>query len=544
MRVWLVAGVIAVLVAAGVAAAVVVLPGGEGEVEGEVEGEAEAAPEVAAVEAEEPPESEVATPPEPVTLRYDRQDTTGAATSAGSYAFLEIAGDATSAITTFEYGYSGVVELRIHPTDASGISRAAFYDTVQVGDSFDYRTKGLDCGFRFKVTGVAAAATPRTFGIEYARSFGGWCDNAVDDASDAKRVQFVWRVPAGVPGPDGVREMLPGEAVGPGTYRVFSGARWTFDVPPGMTVFHYGPALNSSGGVGVMLIDVATDSRLGLDWKTGRETRRVMVFESPEVSALFDQIMASIRRTGGPSTPPEPVTFRYDRLDITGAATAPGSYAFLKTAGDATSAIENFGNLPLWGVELRVHPTDASGTSRTAFYDTVQVGDSFDYQTNRLACGFRFKVTSIAATASPRTFGIEYVHRYGGRCSIWLDDPGTAKDVHFVWKVPPGMPGVGRVRVLLRNEPSGPGTYRLHVGVPYIIDVPVGMQVIQDGSRLLEPAADAPPDAPRFIIMLLDAATGSSLGINPETGGELGRRVTSPEVSALFDQIMASIRRG
>ena len=80
------------------------------------------------------------------------------------------------------------------------------------------------------------------------------------------------------------------------------------------------------------------------------------------------------------AAPAEPVTLRYDLLDITGAATAPGSYAFLKTAGDATSAIENFGNLPGRGVELRVHPTDASGASRAAFYDTVQVGDTFDYQ--------------------------------------------------------------------------------------------------------------------------------------------------------------------
>ena len=242
------------------------------------------------------------------------------------------------------------------------------------------------------------------------------------------------------------------------------------------------------------------------------------------------------------ATPLEPVTLRYNLLDITGAATAPGSYAFLKTAGDATSAIENFGNLPLRGVELRVHPTDARGASRAAFYDTVQVGDSFDYRTNGLACGFRFTVTGVAATATLRTFGLEYVRGYGERCGDFVDDASAAKDVHFVWKVPPGIPGVGRVRVLLRNEPTGPGTYRLHAGVPYIIDVPAGMQVIQDGSRLLEPAADAPPDAPRFIIMLLDAATGSKLAIDGERGRETRRIIKSPEVSALFDQIMASIR--
>ena len=74
MRVWLFACVIAVLVAAGVAAAVVVLSGGEGEEPVEREAEQSVAAEV--VEAEETPqagEPEVATPPEPVTLRYDRR---------------------------------------------------------------------------------------------------------------------------------------------------------------------------------------------------------------------------------------------------------------------------------------------------------------------------------------------------------------------------------------------------------------------------------------------------------------------------------------
>ena len=99
--------------------------------------------------------------------------------------------------------------MRIHPDDASGASHASFYDTVQVGDSFDYRTNGLDCGFRFKVTGVAAAATPRRFGVEYVRKYGGWCGDFVDDPGAAKDVQFVWMVPPGVPGPDGVRVLLP-----------------------------------------------------------------------------------------------------------------------------------------------------------------------------------------------------------------------------------------------------------------------------------------------------------------------------------------------
>ena len=538
------------LVAAGLVLGIVLASGG-GPGEGPSEPSVAATPESPEASDEPPVAADVAEspPPEPTTLLYNRQDTTGAAAIAGSYAFLETAGDAASAITTFEYGYSGVVELRIHPTDAGGTSRAAFYDTVQVGDSFDYQTEEFDCGFRFKVTSIAPAATPRTFGIEYSRSYGGWCDATVDDSSDAKPVLFVWRVPAGVPGPDGVRQMLPGEPVGPGTYRVSSGVPWVFDVPPGMQVMHYGPALGAipagappgTSHSGVMLIDTATDSRLGIDLETGRETRRII--KSPEVSALFDQIMASIRRVGDPPPPPEPTTLRYDRLDITGAAASAGSYAFLNTAGDPASAIYNFGNLPTWSVELRIHPDDASGASHAAFYDTVQVGDRFDDQTNGLDCGFRFKVTSVGAAATPRTLGVEYVRTYGGWCGDFVDDPGAAKDVQFVWKVPPGVPGPGGVRELLLQEPAGPGTYRIHPGVPWAIDVPAGMQVILKGILVGERSLGDPAGAPGAIVVLLDAATDSVLGIDPVTGAEVGRDVTSIGVHTLFDHIMASIRR-
>ena len=52
---------------------------------------------------------------------------------------------------------------------------------------------------------------------------------------------------------------------------------------------------------------------------------------------------------------------RYDTLDITGAAATVGSYAFLKTAGDASSAIGNFSDSAYRGVELRVHPATPAG---------------------------------------------------------------------------------------------------------------------------------------------------------------------------------------
>ena len=554
MRVWLVACVIAVLVA-GVAAAVVVLPGGEGEEA--VEGEAVSA--VVEAEAEvEQAEPEVETSPEPVTFRYNLLDIAGGATAAGSYAFLETAGDSTSAVAHFDYGYSRTVELRIHPTDASGTSRAAFYDTVQVGDSFDYQTEGRDCGFRFKITSVAPAATPRTFGIEYVHSYGGRCSTIVDDPSQSRDVQFAWKVPAGVPGLNGVRELLHGEPAGPGTYRFDETVPCEIDVPAGSVIFYGGiiehgpdPAGSDAAVATVLIENAEMTSGLHIDPDTCEEEFRVT--SSPYWDALFDQIMASIRRVDGVGAgaaqaavapPAEPVTLRYDRLDISGGATAPGSYAFLKTAGDATSAVDNFGNRSAWGVELRIHPTDATGASRAAFFDTVQVGDSFDYQTNRLACGYRFRVTRVAATATPRVFGVEYSTRYGGRCSTTVDDPTAARAVRFVWGVRPGIDGPGGVREMLYGAPTGPGTYRLDIGSPYVFDVPPGMKIIHDGLWHLEPSADAPSGAPSSVISLIDAATGSVLTIDPDTGKEVRRVIKSPEVNALFDQIMASIRRG
>ena len=236
-------------------------------------------------------------------------------------------------------------------------------------------------------------------------------------------------------------------------------------------------------------------------------------------------------------------TLRYDTLDTTGAATTPGSYAFLKTAGDAASAISNFGNLPLGSVELRIHPTDASATSRASFYDTVQVGDTFDYRTNGLRCGFRFRVTSFAATAAPRSFGIEDAsgYGYGGSCDYFPDDPGTAKNVDFVWRAGPGIPSPDGVPVLLYGEPTGKGTYRLDEGVSYVIDVPAGIVITFGGMYHIEPDPDD-PDQPDSGLLLIDVETGSVLHIDPDTGRESRRVTTSRAVSDLFDQIIASIR--
>ena len=246
-----------------------------------------------------------------------------------------------------------------------------------------------------------------------------------------------------------------------------------------------------------------------------------------------------------PATPtPEPEdgpTLHYNILDTTGAAATAGSYAFLKTAGDAASAIGNFSASAQGGVELRIHPTDASGASRVAFYDTVQVGDTFDYRTNGLDCGFRFKVTSLGATATPRTLGIERLRRYGTRCGGFVDSPGAARDVEFVWRVRTGIPGADGVRVMLVDEPTGPGTYRIARDLPWVIDIPAGAEIVFEGIWINAPVEGS--NLPNTAALLRDVATGSTLHIDPETGRAFHRFITSDEVDALFDQIAASIRR-
>ena len=95
------------------------------------------------------------TPTEPpTTFPYDTYDTTGAVAEPGSYAFLADPADTASAVTTYEGLRDGTATaLRIHETDADGVSRAAFLDTVEVGDLFEWR-QAEDCFVRYTVTEV------------------------------------------------------------------------------------------------------------------------------------------------------------------------------------------------------------------------------------------------------------------------------------------------------------------------------------------------------------------------------------------------------
>ena len=100
----------------------------------------------------------------PTAFRYDRYDTSGAVAEPGSYAFLSDPADTTSAVTTYEALRDGTTTaLLIHETDADGVSRAAFLDTVEAGDLFEWR-QADDCFVRYKVAEVKpdpTGAVPR-----------------------------------------------------------------------------------------------------------------------------------------------------------------------------------------------------------------------------------------------------------------------------------------------------------------------------------------------------------------------------------------------
>ena len=119
--------------------------------------------------------------------RYNSYDTTGAVATAGSYAFLADPADTTSAVTTYEALRDGTTTaLLIHKSDAHGASQAALYDTVEAGDTFEWK-EADDCFVRYTVTAVKpdpAGTVPRkSLGVEsIAYAFTG-CSGAIATGS-------------------------------------------------------------------------------------------------------------------------------------------------------------------------------------------------------------------------------------------------------------------------------------------------------------------------------------------------------------------------
>ena len=118
---------------------------------------------------------------------YDTFDTTGAATAAGSYAFLMPDGTSTSAVTTYEQLRDGTTTaLIVNTTDAHGAHQADRFDAVGVGDLFEWHESD-DCFVRYRVTEVAAdppgTAPRKQFGVEWMTYAFTGCSGAITSAS-------------------------------------------------------------------------------------------------------------------------------------------------------------------------------------------------------------------------------------------------------------------------------------------------------------------------------------------------------------------------
>ena len=128
------------------------------------------------------------------SLRYETYDLTGAAASAGSYAFLADANGAAGVVATYEGLRDGSAKrLLIQTADAQGTSQTVLYDAVRAGDFLEWR-EADDCWVRYRVAEVrpdpTGAAPRKLLEVEWTTYAFTGCSGAI--AADAA-VVFDWR---------------------------------------------------------------------------------------------------------------------------------------------------------------------------------------------------------------------------------------------------------------------------------------------------------------------------------------------------------------
>ena len=112
-------------------------------------------------------------------FRYDSFDATGAASTAGSYAFLMPDGTATSTVTTYEQLRTESTVMRVNVDDVHGAPWGSFYDEVAVGDVVEWY-EADDCWARYRVTSApAGGSSTRDIGVEWETYAATGCSGAV-----------------------------------------------------------------------------------------------------------------------------------------------------------------------------------------------------------------------------------------------------------------------------------------------------------------------------------------------------------------------------
>ncbi len=319
---------------------------------------------------------------------------------------------------------------------------------------------------------------------------------------------------------------LEGDPLGQNVHetRIISGRPAVVDYSP------RGPLFNDFAEVEVHVYDTATGIAY-LIWGQGP----LLLGDSVDAGIA---IARSLFESANP-LPPQ-TTFRYDTYDLTDEVAEPGSYAFLLADEGSTTAAATWVDVVNHSgtTQLRVHSTDAEGTSQAPFYDEVAVGDEFDWWMSR-RCYFRFRVTEllpdVPGADMRKTFAVEQVTADIFECSTERQVPAE-----FRWNPPEALRGRDGVLQMITGVPvSGGRTYRLAPWSPVTIDVPEGMRLLRYTTFVLNPDGT-------WTVGLEDVASGSYLKLDMLDGTEHGRHIEAREgdardVSALFDRIVESV---
>ena len=247
---------------------------------------------------------------------------------------------------------------------------------------------------------------------------------------------------------------------------------------------------------------------------------------------------------------PEPmVDLLYGDYDATGGAIARSAYALLSDATDLSSGITNLEDAPT-AVALLVNTEGFGGRHYADFLNDVAVGDAVTWFHNHW-CWYAYEVVALHGdppAPARKLFSIRLTEK--DTCKGPIRDTRGGHFDRLVWGPPPSEPVIGTdgIRIFPRRHPvEGGHTYRITADGGYwigfiVVDVPANMRLIQTGS--------SEEFGGTITVSLMDEASGALLGIDFDTGEEVGRYFPEDygsngdtrDVGALFDAIAASAR--
>ena len=173
---------------------------------------------------------------------YDRLDATGAVVAPGSWAILGTDG---GVLTTWEDLRGSAAALRVHRTDASGVSRAAAWGAVEAGDLVEWR-KADDCWVRYFVAGAPARPAPGAPHWEFPVE---WMTYAATGAGCTGAIGAGTGFSADEDAPDVIPASAIASPVRHGPYLVYPSG-WTGALEPQVLSGPPAPAAAGAGGAG------------------------------------------------------------------------------------------------------------------------------------------------------------------------------------------------------------------------------------------------------------------------------------------------------